>query len=72
MCAMVPGHTYLHIPVFPMPVKAQVGEWKVEEYHPSLKQNASLAKSPTRTETTQTNTFVAALWSFVKILLLKV
>jgi hypothetical protein len=46
--------------------------WKVEEYHRSLKQNASLAKSPTRTETTQTNHFVAALWSFSKIELLKV
>jgi hypothetical protein len=46
--------------------------WKVEEYHRSLKQNASLAKSPTRTETTQTNHVVAALWSFVKIELLKV
>jgi hypothetical protein len=46
--------------------------WNVEEYHRSLKQNASLAKSPTRTETTQTNHFVASLWSFVKIELLKV
>jgi hypothetical protein len=46
--------------------------WRVEEYHRSLRQNASLAKSPTRTETTQTNHFVAALWSFVKIELLKV
>ena len=46
--------------------------WKVEEYHRSLKQNASLAKSPTRTEITQTNHFVAALWAFVKIELLKV
>jgi len=46
--------------------------WKVEEYHRSLKQNACLAKSPTRTETTQTNHFVAALCSFVKIELLKV
>jgi hypothetical protein len=46
--------------------------WKVEEYHRSLKQNASLAKSPTRTETTQINHFVAALWAFVKIELLKV
>ena len=46
--------------------------WKVEEYHRSLKQNASLTKSPTRTETTQTNHFGAALWSFVKIELLKV
>ena len=52
--------------------------WEVEEYHivpfgyRSLKQNASLAKSPTRTETTQTNHFVAALSAFVKIELLKV
>lgn len=47
-------------------------QWKVEEYHRSLKQNAALTKSPTRTGTTQTNHFVAALWSFVKIELLKV
>ena len=46
--------------------------WKVEEYHRSLKQNVALTKSPTRTETTQTNHFLAALWSFVKIELLKV
>jgi len=46
--------------------------WKVEEYHRSLKQNASLAKSPTRTKTTQTNHLVASLCSFVKIELLKV
>lgn len=46
--------------------------WKVEEYHRSLKQVASLSKSPTRTEVTQHNHLVAALWSFVKIELLKV
>ncbi|MXZ22100.1 MAG: transposase [Caldilineaceae bacterium SB0665_bin_25] len=46
--------------------------WKVEEYHRSLKQNASVAKSPTRTPTTQTNHFVAALWSFTKLEMLKV
>jgi len=46
--------------------------WKVEEYHRSLKQNSAVAQSPTRTETTQTNHFVAALWSFVKIELLRV
>lgn len=46
--------------------------WKIEEYHRSLKQNTAVAKSPTRTETTQTNHFVAALWSFVKIELLSV
>lgn len=46
--------------------------WKVEEYHRSLKQNASVAKSPTRTETTQTNHFVASLWAYTKLELLKV
>ncbi len=45
--------------------------WKVEEYHKSLKQNASLAKSPTRTETTQTNHLFAALCAFVKLERLK-
>lgn len=41
--------------------------WKIEEYHRSLKQNASLAKSPTRTVITQTNHFFAALCTFVKL-----
>ena len=41
--------------------------WKVEEYHRSLKQNASLEKSPTRTVTTQTNHFFVALCTFVKL-----
>ena len=41
--------------------------WKVEEYHKSLKQNASLAKSPTRTTTTQRNHFFAAVCAFVKL-----
>ena len=44
--------------------------WNVERYHQSLKQNASLAKSPTQTVTTQTNHFFAALWAFVKLELL--
>ena len=46
--------------------------WKVEEYHRSLKQNASLSKSPTRTKTTQTNHFVASMWAYSKLELLKV
>jgi hypothetical protein len=45
--------------------------WRVEEYHTSLKQNVSLAKSPTPTETTQTNHFVAALCGFIKLEMLK-
>lgn len=46
--------------------------WKVEEYHESLKQNASLAQSPTRTLTTQTNHFFAALCAYIKLEMLKV
>jgi len=38
--------------------------WNVELYHKSLKQNVSLAKSPTQTETTQTNHFFAALCGY--------
>lgn len=45
--------------------------WHVERYHQSLKQNASLAKSPTQTVTTQTNHFFAALCAFVKLELLR-
>ena len=45
--------------------------WEVECYHKSLKQNASLAKSPTQTVTTQTNHFFAALCGFIKLERLK-
>jgi hypothetical protein len=43
----------------------------VEPYHKSLKQNASLEKSPTQTVTTQTNHFFAALCGYIKLELLK-
>jgi hypothetical protein len=46
--------------------------WHVEEYHKSLKQNASLEKSPTRTVSTQTTHFFASLCAFIKLELLKV
>ncbi len=46
--------------------------WNVECYHKSLKQNVSLAKSPTQTETTQTNHFFAALCGYIKLEMLKV
>ena len=46
--------------------------WQVECYHKSLKQNVSLAKSPTQTVTTQTNHFFAALCGFIKLERLKV
>jgi len=45
--------------------------WKVEEYHKSLKQNASLEKSPTKTVVTQSNHFFASMVAYYKIELLK-
>ena len=36
--------------------------WQVEVYHKSLKQNASLACSPTRTKTTQGNHATFGQW----------
>ena len=46
--------------------------WQVEEYHKSLKQNASLACSPTRTKRTQTNHLFLSLCAFVKLETLKI
>ena len=45
--------------------------WNVEPYHKSLKQNASLEKSPTQTVTSQTNHFFAAVCAFIKLEMLK-
>ena len=36
--------------------------WKVEEYHKSLKQNASMGKSPTKKPDTQANHFLPPFW----------
>lgn len=41
--------------------------WNVEPYHKSLKQNASLEKSPTQTVTTQANHLFAALCAYIKL-----
>jgi len=46
--------------------------WNVEQYHKSLKQNASLEKSPTQTVVTQTNHFFAALCAYIKLEMLRV
>lgn len=46
--------------------------WKVEEYHKSLKSNASLAKSPTKTIRTQSNHCFAAIYAFVKLERMKI
>ena len=41
--------------------------WKVEEYHKSLKGNASFAKSPPKLPHTQSNHFFASIVAFVKL-----
>jgi hypothetical protein len=41
--------------------------WNVEPYHKSLKQNASLEKSPTQTVTSQSNHLFAALCAYIKL-----
>lgn len=46
--------------------------WNVEEYHKSLKQNASLERSPTHTVCTQTNHLFASLCGYVKLELLRI
>ena len=45
--------------------------WKVEEYHKSLKQNASMGKSPTKKPDTQANHFFAAVLAYSKLEVLK-
>jgi hypothetical protein len=45
--------------------------WSVEEYHKSLKQNAGIAKSPTRRLTTQCNHIFASIMAYVKLEKLK-
>ena len=45
--------------------------WSVEEYHKSLKQNAAIAKSPTRTVKTQSNHIFSAIMAYVKLEQLK-
>jgi hypothetical protein len=43
----------------------------VEEYHKSVKQNASLTKSPARTVRTQSNHLFASIFAYVKLEKLK-
>ncbi len=46
--------------------------WRVEVFHKSIKSNACLAKSPTRTVRTQSNHFFASIYSFFKLEMLKI
>lgn len=45
--------------------------WKVEEYHKSLKSNASFSRSPTKTIRTQQNHFFASIYAFFRLEQLK-
>lgn len=46
--------------------------WGVEEFHASIKGNASLAASPTKTKQSQKNHVFAAIYAFVKLECLRV
>jgi hypothetical protein len=45
--------------------------WKVEEYHKSIKQNASLSRSPTKVVASQSNHVFASLIAYCKLELMK-
>lgn len=45
--------------------------WRIEEYHKSIKQNSSLEKSSTRTESSQKNHLFASLIGYCKLEFLK-
>ena len=45
--------------------------WSVEEYHKSLKQNASIGSSPAHTVRTQSNHIYASIYAYVKLERLK-
>lgn len=47
-------------------------QWKIEEYHKSIKENASLAKSPTKRVRSQANHIFASIVAFCKLEVIKV
>ena len=46
--------------------------WRIEEYHKSIKENASLAKSPTKRVRSQDNHIFASIVAFCKLEIMKV
>jgi len=46
--------------------------WRIEEYHKSIKENASLAKSPTKKMRSQANHIFASIVAFCKLEIIKV
>jgi len=53
-------------------ISAYQERWGIEDYHKSLKNNASLHKSPTRTLQTQKTHFFASLCAYIKLERLKI
>ena len=45
--------------------------WRIEEYHKSIKENASLAKSPTKRVRSQANHIFASIVAFCKLEIIK-
>ncbi len=46
--------------------------WRIEEYHKSIKENTSLAKSPTKKMRSQANHIFASIVAFCKLEIIKV
>ena len=46
--------------------------WRIEEYHKSIKNNASLAKSPTKTVKSQSNHIFSSIIAYVKLEKMKI
>ncbi len=46
--------------------------WRIEEYHKSIKQNASLEKSPTKVERSQKNHIFASIIAYCKLEILRI
>ncbi|KIC75952.1 hypothetical protein DB41_GU00010, partial [Neochlamydia sp. TUME1] len=46
--------------------------WRIEEYHKSIKQNASLEKSPTKIARSQRNRIFSSLIAYCKLEFLKI
>ncbi|MGR3951551.1 MAG: transposase [Chlamydia sp.] len=46
--------------------------WRIEEYHTSIKQNASLEKSPTKVVRSQKNHIFSSIVAYCKLELLKI
>ena len=44
-----------------------MASWRVEEYHKLIKQNASLAKSPTKVSRSQRNHIFASIIAYCKL-----